>query len=281
MVQIHGLHVSELNGEPSLGRHVGTGPVHTSFEQGSALQQHLDSLRSSIDSMNAAWGKSREVMERTYGKAHVLKQQLDSTWQAGQSALDAACRRLRDNLDKAGEDRILCEEAQSSVTEGLPALFLKRFKDPMRFANFQGGVIHGCQPSKFGAPSDECNCPSGHEELGCQDSADSSSFELKCSNLLNTQIPTSGAVDFFKSGGACHITQEDEIVKQVVDDDMLKHLETSAMPVGFFALPCYVATSEQCFQRNGLSRRHFRKQAAHNFIWVASRHQTDQPLDCD
>ena len=59
-----------------------------------------------------------------------LKQQLDSTWQAGQSAsdaracisvprgdfsdmisdhaslsrLDAACRRLRDNLDKAGED---------------------------------------------------------------------------------------------------------------------------------------------------------------------------------
>ncbi|CAE7769023.1 GIP [Symbiodinium sp. CCMP2592] len=140
--------------------------------------------------MNAAWGKSREVMERTYGRAHVLKQQLDSTWQNGQAALDAACHRLRDSLDKAGEDRILCEEAQSSVTEGLPALFLKRFKDPVRFANFQGGTIHGCQPSKFGsAPGDECNCPDGHEELGCQDSTDTSSFLHSFTSVLACKCP--------------------------------------------------------------------------------------------
>ncbi|CAE7209140.1 GIP [Symbiodinium pilosum] len=228
MADHHGL---IQNVEHPLAQLAGGGQVASSFEQLSPLQQHLDTLRGSIDSMNAAWGKGREVMERTYGRAHVLKQQLDSTWQTGQAALDAACRRLRDNLDKAGEDRILCEEAQSSVTEGLPALFLKRFKDPMRFATFQGGVIHGCQPSQFGsAQSDECSCPAGHEELGCQDSTDTSSFQLKCSNVLNTQIPSAGYLDFFKSGGACSISGHDDIVKQVVDDDMLKNLQAHGFP---------------------------------------------------
>ena len=160
------------------------------------------------------------------------------------------------------------------MTEGLPALFLKRFKeteitslvivicccaianlssleDPVRFANFQGGptwsmacglwpccakaactgTIHGCQPSKFGsAPGDElraqcvmhisrivlsgdflsspfqtwdlpssqrryflksprCNCPGGHEELGCQDSTDTSSFLHSFTSMLACKCP--------------------------------------------------------------------------------------------
>mmetsp|Transcript_5771 Transcript_5771/g.10325 ORF Transcript_5771/g.10325 Transcript_5771/m.10325 type:complete len:273 (+) Transcript_5771:52-870(+) len=263
--------------------HVTAGRMPSSFEQVDAMKAHVDGLRHSIEDMNAAWGQSREVMERSYGRAHMLKQQLDSTWQAGRAALDAACRRLRDSVDKAGEDRMLCEEAQSSTVEGLPALFLKRFKDPMRFGKFQGGVIHGCQPSRFGSapPSDECTCPTGHEELGCQDSSDASSFSLKCSNALNTEIPALGVMDFFKSGGACHISGEDAVVKQVVDDDMLKHLQTSTMHLDpAFLSVLTMAVSEQRFQRKSSLpwRGPNRGKAAREFLFVSHNYASSHTL---
>ncbi|CAK8985536.1 unnamed protein product [Durusdinium trenchii] len=213
----------------------------TSFEELPALKSHVDELKKAIESMNAEWARGREVMDRTYGKVHALKEELDGNWKAGHDALEAACSRLRDSLDKVGEDRTLCEEAQSSSTEGLPALFLKRFKDPMRFANFQGGKIHGCN-EKFG--SDECSCPSGHEELGCQDEVNPSNIELKCSNILNSQIPASNVLDFFKSGGACNISSQDELMKQVVDRETMHRLEESGMPV--HALALRYACAERC-----------------------------------
>ena len=46
--------------------------------------------------------------EHNYGKVHELKQDLDAKWKAGHDALEAACTRLRDSLDKVGEDRLLC-----------------------------------------------------------------------------------------------------------------------------------------------------------------------------
>ncbi|CAJ1389416.1 unnamed protein product [Effrenium voratum] len=215
----HGVRGTSFQELPELKEHVG---------RGVSLEHSKEELKKSIDAMNSAWASGRETMEKSYGKVHTLKKNLDSNWHAGRDALEAACTRLRDTLDKAGEDRVLCEEAQSSTTEGLPALFLKRFKDPMRFAQFQGGVIHGCT-KQF--DSDECNCPSGHEELGCQDAADPASFELKCSNVLNTQIPAAGVLDFFKSGGLCNISNHDELFKQVVDSETLHHLEESGMPL--------------------------------------------------
>ena len=198
-----------------------------SFEELPALKRHVDELRKAIDSMNDAWGRGRDVMDHNYQRVHTLKEDLDSNWKAGHNALEAACTRLRDSLDKVGEDRTLCEEAQSSATEGLPSLFLKRFKDPMRFTRFQEGKIHGCTQT---FDSDECNCPTGHEELGCEDSTDPSSFELKCSNILNSQIPASNVLDYFKSGGACNISSHDELLKQVVDPETMRRLETSTMP---------------------------------------------------
>mmetsp|Transcript_12632 Transcript_12632/g.21665 ORF Transcript_12632/g.21665 Transcript_12632/m.21665 type:complete len:247 (+) Transcript_12632:58-798(+) len=207
----------------------GSRPGHrlSSFEELPALKAHVDELRKAIDSMNKEWAQGRDAMERNYDKVHSLKEDLDSNWKAGHDALEAACTRLRDSLDKVGEDRTLCSEAQSSSVEGLPALFLKRFKDPMRFAKFQEGKIHGCTP-KF--DNDECLCPSGHEELGCQDATDSSSFELKCSNILNMQIPSSNVLEFFKSGGACNMSNHDELLKQVVDQKTMHRLETSGVP---------------------------------------------------
>ncbi|CAL1169084.1 unnamed protein product [Cladocopium goreaui] len=198
----------------------------SSFEELPALKAHVDELRKAIDSMNTEWARGRDAMERNYDKVHSLKEDLDSNWKARHDALEAACTRLRDSLDKVGEDRTLCSEAQSSSTEGLPALFLKRFKDPMRFTKFQEGKIHGCTP-KF--DNDECLCPTGHEELGCQDATDSSSFELKCSNILNMQIPSSNVLDFFKSRGACNMSNHDELLKQVVDQETMHRLETSSI----------------------------------------------------
>lgn len=61
------------------------------------------------------------AQEHNYGKVHEsatfreklhvgfrLKQGLDAKWKAGHDALEAACTRLRDSLDKVGEDRLLC-----------------------------------------------------------------------------------------------------------------------------------------------------------------------------
>ena len=62
-------------------------------------------------------------------------------------------------------------------------------QDPVRFDSFQGGKIHGCT-DKFGSDelgtwsctviASRCSCPTGHEELGCQDSVNVSSGLPSC-----------------------------------------------------------------------------------------------------
>eukprot|EP00930_Biecheleria_cincta_P028688 TRINITY_DN20009_c0_g1_i1.p1 TRINITY_DN20009_c0_g1~~TRINITY_DN20009_c0_g1_i1.p1 ORF type:complete len:285 (-),score=73.85 TRINITY_DN20009_c0_g1_i1:33-815(-) len=212
----------------------GRGAVYarTSFEsqaEENALKSQMDSLRTQMEQMNEAWSKGRQAMEMSYGKTHSLKQQMDSIWKDSHDKLEAACLKLRDSLDKAGEDRVLCEEAQGSDAEGLPALFLKRFEEPDRFAKFQGGEIRGCGEGK-------CSCPSGHEELGCQDATDRKRFELKCTDIMNRQVKDLDVLSYFRQGGACVINRKDEIVRPLVADEILKKMKASCVDAELISL---------------------------------------------
>ena len=136
-------------------------------------------------------------------------------------------------------------------------------------------------------------------------------FELKCSNILNSKIPSSNVLDFFKSarsesslnaqlrpGGACNISANDDLLKpaaklslgdselrQVVDRETLHRLEadrvrlhgtcqTSALPMGL-AMP-WSFRNCQCLILNSASqqgtRLKARLKAARDFLNATWRH---------
>lgn len=199
-------------------------------------------LQAQVDKLMVVWNTQEAKMQEAYNTSHQIKTQMDTNYATNQKNLENSCLELRNIMDKITEDRKLCTDAQDDGSSGLPALFMKRAKDPKRFARFQRGKIYGCAPleGKEGdmSPADvSCTCPTGSEEHGCGDATDPAKHRLFCTKVLDQTLIEMGLADMFKVGGTCVIENSVDFAQPLIDTSAIATpVESSAGTLGLVAM---------------------------------------------
>jgi len=198
----------------------------------------VNSSQKKVAHLNKRWSKVYSRFEDAWKKADDLRLEREAMRRSGGrlKKLESACVRLRDAIDKLYESHSLCEEAQNDESQGLPAYFMKRSRNPLRVK--RAGRMDGCVDQNGNKV--DCACPTGDPKTGCLGVKDNKGHELACTGLFEKQMKKLKIAEFFQIGGDCMLGPHTTMNQSVAG------VKAFALPEGSLTIGREMAPSPAC-----------------------------------